>query len=178
MPDFTPVVESGGAGVKILRRRRRRTQEYGDDVAVDLSPLIDCVFLLLIFFLVATILKRLEKQIPVMLPDSTSALAQEAEFREVVIALGKDGKILKGVSRPNKLETMSYTPLEDVAVFLKALADEKGTNVPIRIDADRDVPFQEVIDTLDICSIQGFEDVGVRLRHRDKVFYELNRGKR
>ncbi|WOO39365.1 biopolymer transporter ExbD [Rubellicoccus peritrichatus] len=178
MADFTPVIESNGAGIKALRRRRRRKRDYGDDVAVDFSPLIDCVFLLLIFFLVATILKRLEKQIPVMLPDSTSSLAQEAELSEVVIALGEDGVILQGIARPNKLETISYAPIDDIAVFLKELAQQRGTNTPIRIDADRDVPFQEVIDTLDICSIQGFEDVGVRLKHHDKMFFEILKGKR
>ena len=33
-----------------------------DDVTLEMSPLIDCVFLLLIFFLVTTMMKKLEKQ--------------------------------------------------------------------------------------------------------------------
>ena len=35
-----------------------------DDVQVQMAPLIDCVFLLLSFFLVATTLKKIEKELP------------------------------------------------------------------------------------------------------------------
>ena len=42
---------------------------YDDDdkVEVQMSPLIDCVFLLLIFFLVTTMMKKWEMQIPLTL---------------------------------------------------------------------------------------------------------------
>ena len=50
---------------------------YDDDdkVEVQMSPLIDCVFLLLIFFLVTTMMKKWEMQIPLTLPTMTSSLS-------------------------------------------------------------------------------------------------------
>ena len=47
---------------------------YDDDdkVEVQMSPLIDCVFLLLIFFLVTTMMKKWEMQIPLTLPTMRS----------------------------------------------------------------------------------------------------------
>ncbi|MBC2601867.1 ExbD/TolR family protein [Puniceicoccus vermicola] len=145
-------------------RAKRRTDE---NIEVDLSPLIDCVFLLLIFFLVTTMLKKLEKQIPVELPDYTSALASVAESEVVIYAMDAEGNILKakgsGVGRDRGIE---YEPLESFPADLKRVAEEQGTNIAIRLDTDREVPVQRVIDALDTLSLQGFEKVGVRLRHR------------
>ena len=60
-----------------FQRRRRRWFDH-EEIEVEMTPLIDCVFLLLIFFLVTTMLKKLEKQIPVVLPDPTLSLAPVA----------------------------------------------------------------------------------------------------
>ena len=43
-----------------------------EKVDIQMSPLIDCVFLLLIFFLVTTMMKKWEMQIPLSLPEMTS----------------------------------------------------------------------------------------------------------
>ena len=51
--------------------------------------------LLLIFFLVTTMLKKLEKQIPVVLPDYTSALAPVAETEVIIYALDESGNLLR-----------------------------------------------------------------------------------
>ena len=39
----------------------RLDMDDGDDIGVDMGPLIDCVFLLLIFFLVSTTMKKPER---------------------------------------------------------------------------------------------------------------------
>ena len=52
----------------------RLNYDEDDKVEVQMSPLIDCVFLLLIFFLVTTMMKKWEMQIPLTLPTMTSSL--------------------------------------------------------------------------------------------------------
>jgi len=63
-----------------MRRKRSIDQALreGSDEAVAMSPLIDCVFLLLIFFLVTSMLKRKEMLIPIRLPDQSAAVADAA----------------------------------------------------------------------------------------------------
>ena len=156
-----------------LLRRRRMRKRAGDDVAVDLSPLIDAVFLLLIFFLVTTMLKRLEKQIPVTLPDSTASLARIAASGEVVFSINTEGRIAEAVGRKGGSGAIRYAPLENFAARLNEIAEAKGLGVSVRVDAEREVPFQDVIDMLDTLSIQGFEQVGVRLYHREDELFEL-----
>lgn len=151
--------------VATLRRLRSRRRP-DDTIEVDLSPLIDCVFLLLIFFLVTTMLKKLEKQIPVVLPDYTSALAPVAESEVVIYALDADGQFLRGNNRTRSNQGIQYAAVPSLEADLIRVREEFGTGISIRLDTDRAVPVQKVIDALDLLTLQGFEQVGVRLRHR------------
>tara|TARA_B100001778_G_C18108670_1_gene415156 strand:+ start:55 stop:525 length:471 start_codon:yes stop_codon:yes gene_type:complete len=144
-----------------------------DNIEVDLSPLIDCVFLLLIFFLVTTMLKKLEKQIPVVLPDYTAALASVAESETIIYALDEEGNLLRATGPSKKSSELAYRAVSSFSEDLKSIAETQGTDVSIRLDTDREIPVQRVIDALDTLALQGFENVGVRLRHRDKEDFEM-----
>tara|TARA_R100000027_G_scaffold2734_8_gene2698 strand:- start:20379 stop:20921 length:543 start_codon:yes stop_codon:yes gene_type:complete len=158
--------------VATLRRLRMRRRQ-DDSVEVDLSPLIDCVFLLLIFFLVTTMMKKLEKQIPVVLPDYTSALAEVAESDAIIYALDEDGNFLRAGSRSSRGTGLQYHKVSSFSADLEEVAAEMGTGVAIRIDTDREVPVQDVIDALDTLAFLGFEQVGVRLRHKGKEDFAM-----
>ncbi len=132
-----------------------------------MSPLIDCVFLLLIFFLVTTMMKKMEKQIPVTLPDSTSAIADKPTDALMIIGLDEHGTFFRDSNKRDHDGNPIYVPVDDIAVYLKELAIEGGTQRPIRLDAAPKAHFQKVIDALDICQIQGFEKVGVHLKKKD-----------
>jgi len=137
-----------------------------DEAEVMMSPLIDCVFLLLIFFLATTMIKKWEKQIPVKLPDSTSSLSAQANDDTFVIGVDIAGNVYDGNTRNQKNGRLIYTPIDDLAVFLQQLAATRDTSLPIEIAADRDTPMQLVIDAFDICQLQGFSQANVRLRDR------------
>jgi biopolymer transport protein ExbD len=158
--------------VAMLRRLRGRHRKQ-DTIEVDLSPLIDCVFLLLIFFLVTTMLKKLEKQIPVVLPDYTSALAAIAESDVIIYAIDDSGNILRATGDARTLNGLSYRPVESFVTDLKQVAQAHGTEVSIRLDTERYVPVQKVIDALDTLALQGFDQVGVRLRYRGSEDFEM-----
>jgi biopolymer transport protein ExbD len=160
------------ARVAWLRRLRHRHRQ-DDSIEVDLSPLIDCVFLLLIFFLVTTMLKKLEKQIPVVLPDYTSALAPIAASEVIIYAMDEGGGILRAEGGSRTIQGLSYRPVASFVEDLKSIAQTHGTAVGIRLDADREVPVQAVIDALDTLALQGFEQVGVRLRYRGTEDFEM-----
>ncbi|MFW6303136.1 MAG: ExbD/TolR family protein [Candidatus Sumerlaeota bacterium] len=142
---------------------RSRLPEQEDDAGVPMSPLIDCVFLLLIFFLVTTMIKKWEKQIPVTLPDPTSALAQQADDQTYVLGLDEEGNIYRGRGGGREGELV-YVPVSDLPTLLRELADTRDTSLPLRIDIDHATPTQAMIDTVDICKLQGFDNVGVKLR--------------
>ncbi len=61
--------------------------------ALNLTPLIDVVFLLLIFFLVATRFAQEDRELPVQLPAASSAMPMTMEPQELVVNIDQNGSI-------------------------------------------------------------------------------------
>lgn len=136
-----------------------------DDAGIPLSPLIDCVFLLLVFFLVTTMLKKWESQIPITMPDITTSLADEANDDTMRIALDRAGNVYFETRRdPDGFVLYNSTP--DLSEYLKTLASHRDPSRPLRLMVERDARFESVIEALDICKLQGFSKVDLKLNYR------------
>jgi biopolymer transport protein ExbD len=149
-------------------RRRRRVPGADDAAEVAMSPLIDCVFLLLIFFLVTTIIKRKDKQIEIEMPDSTASVSADVHYDVLRIGLDQDGKHQRAVGKDRE-GRQKWAPIEDLALFLKTEVERQGRDIlskPIQVSADRLTPFQKAIDTLDLLKLQGFTSVSLKTRGR------------
>ena len=123
----------------------------GEDegVEVQMAPLIDCVFLLLIFFLVATTLKEKHREIPIVLPSSDAAV--EVETRPETIVLGVDRYGQKYVNG----QAVSIT-----AVFEQVRRAKEAGKV-FRLDADEETPYKRILEVLEICHVEGVYNVGL-----------------
>lgn len=128
----------------------RVKMEEDDAVEVQMAPLIDCVFLLLIFFLVATTLKKIEKQLPLQLPVSAAAVGVQAQEDMLIIGVDQKGQAYLGAN------PVTIGLLHD---RLRQAAQE-NPNQRVRVDADRDAPFQHVMRVLDMCEFEGLRNVG------------------
>ncbi len=134
-----------------------------DDAEVPLSPLIDCVFLLLIFFLVTSMLKRFERQIPVTLADPTAAVAADSEEDVFLMGIDRDGRVYAQNGK-DRYGVVQFEPVGETAAYLQTLADQRGAARPVELVVERMTPFQTVIDTLDVFELQGFDNVRSRVR--------------
>lgn len=131
---------------------------------VQMSPLIDCVFLLLIFFLVTTMMKKWEMQIPIELPSITSSLSTtKQDDAPVILSVDEKGRIFNVVRHDVYSGESRYVPVTDIDGFLSGLRSELGTDANIEITAFRTVPVETVITVFDKCQIQGFTHTRVRL---------------
>ena len=112
-----------------------------DDVRINLTPVSDVVFLLIIFFLVATTFVREEKEIDVDLPETPSAAPLESLPEELVINVMRDGRIL----------------VAGRAISVEALAglleQAKGRNPrqTALIRGDRGVRYEHVVRVVGVC---------------------------
>ena len=122
------------------------------DPEVSMSPLIDCVFLLLIFFLVGTMVKKTNKDIDVELPVSVSAVELRPDNNVIVVGVSKEGALL-------------YEDVPTTANELHMRLGQVGLTEPdrrIRIDTDAATPFHYFVEVLDICQFRGLHNVGIR----------------
>ena len=144
-----------------------------DDVTLEMSPLIDCVFLLLIFFLITTMMKKLEKQIPIEVPDPAVTISERMDARRVILAIGKDGRYYSAERRLQDGRP-DFRTVPDVDKFVEDLGRMAQNNgeINVRLYADPDVEFQTVIEMLDKLQINHLNKVDVRMRdYRESRFY-------
>ncbi|MBW1972694.1 MAG: biopolymer transporter ExbD [Deltaproteobacteria bacterium] len=127
-----------------------------DDFRLDVTPLVDCVFLLLIFFMLSSTLISISG-IKVNLPES-SAEKIEKEKKEIKISITKDGKIYL-----NKKET----DLKKLASKLKEMHITNRNGVVI-IHADKMVSHGRVVEVMDIAKTAGFNKLAIATEPKKK----------
>ena len=123
-----------------------------------LIPMIDCMLVIIIFFLVATTLKNKQLELPLELPDASAALTVVQPPEVFVIGVDKAGKVFLGNDT-----FMEPVDNERLHRELRQIA-QASPNRRLRIDADRNVRFEEVVRIMDLCAFEGLRNVGLRTR--------------
>lgn len=119
---------------------------------LSLTPLIDVVFLLLIFFLVTSEFEDEERRLDIVLPSATSAVPMTSKPREVVVDIDENGKVyMRG----------KVTPMEELEELLKSAVANNPTNQTVVIRADQATSFQPVVNVMDVCNRTGVSDYSV-----------------
>ena len=73
--------------------RKRIAEEADEETEINLSPMIDCIFILLIFFIVTTVFVE-EPGVEIFKPDATIDL--DLEKNSIIIAISPDNKVVYG----------------------------------------------------------------------------------
>ena len=130
-----------------------------DDPDISMSPLIDCVFLLLIFFLVSSMTKVRNKDIPVELPASEAAVRLRPSDRQSVIGLDRHGAFYWN-GQPCTTNFL-LEQLRDLCIA------DPGRR--IRIDMDRDAPFGRFAEVMDACQFYDLSNIGISAYERTEA---------
>jgi biopolymer transport protein ExbD len=119
-------------------------QPAAEDEGIPMTPLIDCVFLLLIFFLTATSFHRKERDIKVNPPQASEAKAETPREREITVNVRseEDGGFLVVSGRILSLDELTRM-LTDAA--------RANPHVVVNIRGDKRSYHQRVVDVLNAC---------------------------
>lgn len=115
----------------------------------NLTPMIDMVFLLLIFFLVASRFEEEERALELNLPSASEAMPMTVRPREIILNIDRQGRYYLG-----------QQPVE-VAALQEALASAVRSNPfsqSVIIRADEEVPYKYVATAVNLCLRAGVRD--------------------
>jgi len=127
---------------------------------IGLIALIDCIFFLLMFFMVATSFKQQteiekRKELPVTLPSaSASLISASASVAPLIIGVDKAGKFY----------------LDGEVIGTQALHDRLRTEAArdatrnVRIDGDRFAAYQHIVHLLDLCQLAGLTHISMHTK--------------
>ena len=107
-----------------------------ESLSLDLTPVIDVVFILLIFFIVTSVFKKEELALMLDLPTS-NAKEMEIKKEQIFIELSQNKLAIKGIE-------VSFESLED---NLKAVKNKEN---PVIVRIDKKVEYQRVVKVLDL----------------------------
>ena len=120
---------------------------------LELTPMIDLVFLLMIFFLVASKLEEADRYIDVVLPKASAARPLTSRPSEFIINIDRDGRYYAG-AKP--------TTLADLTAALRQAAADNPRRQKVVVRADEDVAHKFVVGAMNACVQAGIDDYQVQ----------------
>ncbi|MAT93963.1 MAG: biopolymer transporter ExbD [Halioglobus sp.] len=134
-----------------MKFRRQRREEVG----INLTPLIDIVFLLLIFFMVSTTFTR-ETQLSIDLPEAEGRPQATVEEQIEILVDESGGYRVNGRALvDSRLRTLQ------AAIYKESAGD---TTLPMIITADAQAAHQDVVRAMDAAGQMGFIHLSITTR--------------
>ena len=136
--------------------------DLGDDEQpeIGLIALIDCIFFLLMFFMVATSFTQQteaekRKELPVVLPTATASLtAAQARAAPLVITVDRNGRFF-----------VDGQPVGTQALHDRLRSEAQANPArTVRVDGDRGAAYQHIVHVLDLCQLAGLTHIAMHTR--------------
>lgn len=115
-----------------------------------MTPMIDVVFQLIIFFLVSSHLAKQEANVQLQLPEADSGQNSSEDQERVTVNVLENGELVFAG------KTIS---LDELHLRLENAVKIKGKDVEVRIRASRQVPYSEVEKLMLACTKHGIWNV-------------------
>ncbi len=125
-----------------------KPKESSSGVSIELTPIIDMVFLLLIFFLVATTFQQTEREMQIALPVASAAGPISTSIREIIVNVDEQGQIFVS----GRIVT------EDQLREIVEGAVEVNPDQKVTLRGDRRAVYNDIVRVLDVCKGAGIQE--------------------
>lgn len=122
-----------------------------EELVLELTPLIDVVFLLLVFFMLATTFLDPEREIELELPSAESAAELDQQPEEIVLSVLADGRVFH---RNEELDQ------EQLLALLRGAA-QRDPETPVTIRGHRAALHEMIVRVMDACGLAGLTNLAV-----------------
>ncbi len=137
-------------------RARRRFSSKESHLGFQIAPMIDVVFVILLFFMVAAGNARMENTLNTQLPGGCGNIDLPDE---VIIRIAEDGQVYLN---DDPLDHPGRKDLKELAggmTLLKQAAGSAGTSLLVTIEAEEQAKYERVVDVLDALTRAKVRDV-------------------
>ncbi len=120
-----------------------------EDPNIPMTPMLDIIFLLLIFFITTSVFARLENEISITVPTAESATPPQRSLGELIVNVKLDGTIVIN---------QRQVTLDQLKMLLRRIAKQYPDQSVI-IRGDKKAYLEQAIDILDACAKSGVWNV-------------------
>ena len=126
------------------------------DVGFQIAPMVDVVFVLLLFFMASAGSQVVERELNISLPSGRGGAASGPPPTPVIIEIGADGV----VSMNNRIfDTPASKELPELRALLKDNIDRFGDKDPVIIRPDENARQERIIDVLNSAASAGVKNL-------------------
>lgn len=137
---------------------------FGDEEEpeLDISPLIDVAFLLLIYFLVTTTLQKREADLSLNLPGVEKSDSKDVKIDQMLVKIDSSGTIIVNEEvSDSDINDRDLPNLTDRLKRYAAASQLANSEAQIIIDCDSEALGQRFIDVLNVCAKSKIENVSL-----------------
>ena len=129
-----------------------------EQAGIQLAPMIDIVFLLLIFFIVTWQFSRSETEMKISVPTSEEGADPRRVLGEIIVNVRQTGEIV--VEGRELTKRQLHDRLERIARLHE--------NQPVRLRGDTDCSYQNIVEVIDICQKAGIWNISFATQAKRK----------
>ena len=139
--------------------RRRQSADAGGDLGFQIAPMIDVVFVILVFFMSLTATVKIEAELNSKLP-GTAATSASVEFPdEQTIGIDVNGQVSLNDDPIDALSDSALPRLTNALLRLKQNADAAKTTLLVTISSDPKAPYYRTVDVLNALAAAAIDNV-------------------
>ena len=143
-----------------MAQLKKKTEEK---IGVPIAPMIDVVFLLLIYFMVASTLEQQEADLSFKLPGSVEQDEPLDLPDEQIIAIREDGQVMVNDYPYDSPELERYQELAAMLTRFREASTANKVEAIVTISPAESVPHAQIVKVMDACSLAGIEAVNFAL---------------
>ncbi len=141
------------------RTKRRRSRLEGGDPGFQIAPMIDVVFVIMLFFMVMAGAVKVERELNTKLPGTAETSGPTEFVDEVVIAISQAGEVTLNDESMDTPESKEMPQLRATLLRAKQSSDAAKSQLMVTVVSDPDSRYSRTVDVLDALATAQIENV-------------------
>lgn len=127
------------------------------DIGFQIAPMVDVVFVLMLFFMASAGMQVVEKELGINLPSGrSSARGDEIPRTPIIIDISAEGQVQMNNQAYGSVADKNLTPLRDK---LRAMINQFGDKDPVIIRPTSDTRHERIMDVLNAAAASGVKNL-------------------
>lgn len=139
-----------------MARMRKKSEEK---IGISITPMIDCVFLLLMYFMVSSTLGKQEADLSFQLPGTVEQSEPLEMPDEQIIEIDPQGQVIVNDYRYDRPDSPRFVELASMLSRFREACDANKVEARITIAPSDQTPHQSIVKVMDACAFGRIKSV-------------------
>jgi biopolymer transport protein ExbD len=151
-----------------MKRQRKRKSHFDMEIGFQIAPMIDVVFVIMLFFMVMAGAVKVEKEINTELPGTADTNGPTDFVDEVIINIAQTGEVTLNDEPMDSATSKEMTQLRGTLMRAKQGSDAAKSQLMVTIVSDPEARYSRAVDVLDALAAAQIGNVSFTTDEEDQ----------